>query len=139
MKIGIHSFGNLTVRKNDIFELANERFADTEGRGQFFEKVLEEKPKTIAQIAEDAKKSSPTQVAEITKATVLSMKELGASGVDGIAADPGAVGPDGVQGETGVATSAEVFAGHDKTIPIVNVVAPKKNKAGRPKKNVVSK
>ena len=117
VKIGIHSFGNLTVRKGDVFELANERFVDTEGRIQFFEKVLEEKPKTIA---EDAKNSSLTQVAEIGKEGTFSLEETGLCG------------PDGVAGETGVDSSA-------KTIRIADVAAPKKNKAGRPKKNAGSK
>lgn len=120
VKIGIHSFGNLTVRKGDVFELANERFVDTEGRTQFFEKVLEEKPKTIAQIAEEAKESSLMQVAEIKKEGTFSLEETGLCG------------PDGVMGETGVDSA-------DKTIRLADVAVPKKNKAGRPKKNAGSK
>ena len=120
VKIGIHSFGNLIVRKGDVFELANERFADTEGRERFFEKVLEEKPKTIAQIAEDAKNSSLMQVAEIKKERTFALAQTGVSS------------PDGVAGETGVDSA-------DKTIRLADVAVPKKNKAGRPKKNAGSK
>jgi len=77
---GIHSIGERILRKGDTIELADEKFAETEGRERFFEKVVKEKIKTFEEIAEEAKGSGDVRFEKVAVPVARLPGGTGASG-----------------------------------------------------------
>ena len=76
---GIHSIGERILRKGDTIELANEKFAETEGRERFFEKVGKEKVKTGAEITGIGQKSGEVHFEKVIVPGRVPLGDTGAS------------------------------------------------------------